>query len=169
MRGAMVGELDEAATMSDSRDERPTDESQDFEMSPSETFAHNSAMRVSGANRGDSPHRTQRALASIVLGFELIVVFLIGMTIFGLSLLDPPELGIWGGVIMCASTILALSLMRVGFVGIIIGWVVHVLMFLSAIVLPMVLIVAVIFTALWVYCMIKGAKIDREREAWLAG
>jgi hypothetical protein len=25
-----------------------------------------------------------------------------------------------------------------------------------------------LFTALWVYCMVKGAKIDRDRAAWLA-
>jgi len=33
-------------------------------------------------------------------------------------------------------------------------------------VLPMALIVGVIFGALWVYCMIRGAAIDRERAAW---
>ena len=67
-------------------------------LSPSETFAHNSAMRVSGGARDGSAMKTQRALASIVLGFELIVVFLIGMTVFGLGILEPRELGIWGGL-----------------------------------------------------------------------
>lgn len=139
----------------------------ELELSPSETFAHNTAMRVSGGAR-DGAMKTQRALASIVLGFEMIVVFLIGMTVFGLGLLEPPELGIWGGVGLVVVIIVALGLMRVGRVGIYLGWAVHALMLLSAIVLPMAIVVGVIFTALWVYCMVRGARIDREREAWIA-
>ena len=123
-------------------------------------------MRIAGAGRADSSAKTQRALASIVLGFELVVVFLIGMTIFGLGLLEPRELGIWGGLGLCAVIILALATMRFGKVGIVIGWAVHGLMLLSAIVLPMAIIVGIIFTALWVYCMVKGARIDRDRLAW---
>lgn len=138
----------------------------DLPLSPSESFAHNSAMRVSGGARGDASMRTQRALASIVLGFELIVVFLIGMTVFGLGILTPPELGIWGGVGLCAIIVAALGLMRFGRVGIVLGWIVHALVLASGIVLPMALVVGVIFTALWIYCMVKGAQIDRTRIAW---
>lgn len=148
---------------------RQHDDADDLQLSPSETFAHNSAMRVSGASTAGPEMRTQRALASIVLGFELIVVFLIGMTIYGLSLLEPAALGIWGGVGLCVVIIAALAVMRMGRAGIYIGWIVHALMFASAIVLPMALVIAVIFTALWVYCMIRGARIDRERVAWLKG
>lgn len=137
-------------------------------LSPSETFAHNSAMRVSGGARDGSAMKTQRALASIVLGFELIVVFLIGMTVFGLGILEPRELGIWGGLGLCALIVVALGLMRFGRVGIVLGWVVHGLVLLSGIVLPMALVVGVIFTALWIYCMVKGAQIDRNRVRYLA-
>lgn len=147
----------------------PDDLTPELRLSPSETLAHNAAMRVSGGAREASSAKTQRALASIVLGFELIVVFLIGMTIYGLALLEPRELGIWGGVGLCAVIIIALGTMRFGRVGIVLGWIVHGLMLLSAIVLPMALIVGLIFTALWVYCMIKGAAIDRDRAAWIAG
>lgn len=139
----------------------------DLPLSRSEAFAHNSAMRVSGGTRADAAMKTQRALASIVLGFELIVVFLIGMTVFGLDLLTPPELGIWGGLALCALIIVGLGLMRIGRVGIGIGWAVHALMLASGIVLPMALIVGVIFTALWIYCMVKGAQIDRDRERYI--
>lgn len=132
-------------------------------LSPSESFAHNTAMKVAGA----STAKTQRALASIVLGFELFVVFLIGMTVYGLALLEPRELGIYGGVALCLVILVALGTMRIGRVGIIIGWVLQGLMLLSGIVLPTALIVGAIFTALWVYCMVKGTKIDRDREAWL--
>lgn len=141
----------------------------EFTLSPSESFAHNAAMRVAGAGAAEATNaRTQRALASIVLGFELIVVFLIGMTVFGLGITDPRELGIYGGIGLCAVIIVALATMRFGKVGIWIGWAVHVLMLLSAIVLPMALVVGIIFTALWVYCMVRGTRIDRDRAAWLA-
>lgn len=145
------------------------DADDELTLSPSETLAHNSAMRVAGAGRrgGDPASKTQRALASIVLGFELIVVFLIGMTVFGLAILQPAELGIWGGLALCAVIIVALATMRFGRTGIVIGWSVHALMLLSGFVLPMALIVGVIFTALWIYCMVKGAQIDRDRVVYL--
>lgn len=139
--------------------------SEEFELSPSETVAHNAAVRVSG---GAVKMKTQRALASITLGFELIVAVLIGLAIFGLGLLEPRELGLWlaGGLAsVCA---LALGLMRFGRVGIVLGWIVHVMMLATAFIMPMALIVAALFTALWVFCMIKGVQIDRARAKWLA-
>lgn len=139
----------------------------ELQLSPSESFAHQAAMRVSGGNAQTAAAKTQRALASIVLGFELIVVFLIGMTVFGLGITEPRELGIYGGLGLCAVIIVALATMRRGNVGIWIGWTVHVLMLVSGFVLPMAFLVGAIFTALWVYCMVKGARIDRDRAAWL--
>lgn len=136
----------------------------DFDLSPSERMAHNSAMRLSGASRG---HRsTQRALASIVLGFELIIVVLIGLTLFGLGTLEPRELGLFLGGGLAVIIIVALAFMRAGRVGIILGWVVHVLMIGCGFLLPISFVVGALFTGLWIYCMIKGAQIDRDRRAW---
>lgn len=112
--------------------------------------------------------KTQRALASITLGFELIVVVLIGLAIFGLGLLEPRELGLWIAGGMAFACVLALALMRFGRVGIALGWVVHALMLITAIIIPTALIVGLLFTALWVFCMIKGAQIDRQRALWIA-
>nr|WP_233613522.1 DUF4233 domain-containing protein [Leucobacter edaphi] len=123
-------------------------------------------MRISGARRGGQS--TQKALASIVLGFELIIVVLIGLTLFGLGTLEPRELGLYIGGGLAVVIIAGLGLMRVGRVGIIIGWAVHALMLLTGILLPMAIIVGALFSALWVYCMVKGASIDRGREAWIA-
>lgn len=152
----------------DPRHDASPSDPEELRLSPSETFAHNSAMRVAGAGRDGGEAKTQRALASIVLGFELIVVFLIGMTTFGLALLEPAELGIWGGLALCAVIVVALATMRFGKVGIILGWIVHGLILLTAFVLPVALVVGVVFSALWVYCMIKGAGIDRDRAAHFA-
>ncbi|MFC7765293.1 DUF4233 domain-containing protein [Leucobacter soli] len=103
-----------------------------------------------------------------MLGFELIVVVLIGLSIFGLALLEPRELGLWIAGGLALACLLGLGFMRMGRIGIAIGWLVHLLMLATAIIMPMALVVGVIFTALWVYCMVKGAQIDRQRAAWLA-
>lgn len=142
------------------------DEEPELRLSPSETMAHNSAMRLAGARRG--PRSTQKALASIVLGFELIIVVLIGLTLFGLSVLEPRELGLVIGGGLAAVIVLGLATVRLGRIGIVIGWIVHALMLGTAILLPQALIVGLLFTALWIYCMIKGAQIDRARLQWLA-
>lgn len=120
-------------------------------------------MQIAGG-RG-ARRSTQRALASIVLGFELFVVFLAGMTVFGLGVVEPRELGIWGGLGLCAVILVALGTMRIGKVGLWIGWAVHGLMFLAAFVLPPALIVVAIFTGLWIYCMVVGARLDRQAAA----
>ncbi len=143
-----------------------TDSEDDLVLSPSETMAHNSAMRISGGARG--PRSTQRALASIVLGFELIVVVLIGLTMFGLGITEPRELGLVLGGGLGLLIIVALGVMRRGRAGILLGWIIHALMLLTAFLLPMALIVGLLFTGLWIYCMVKGAQIDRDRAAWLA-
>ncbi|WP_449277333.1 DUF4233 domain-containing protein [Leucobacter sp. GX24907] len=137
----------------------------ELRLSPSETVAHNSAMRISGARRG--AQSTQRALASIVLGFELIIVVLIGLAVFGLSAVEPRELGLYGGGAFALLIIIALAVMRRGRVGIVLGWVVHVLLLACGLILPMAVFVGVLFTALWIFCMIRGAQIDRDRIAWM--
>lgn len=140
-------------------------EPEDLTLSPSERMAHNSAMRIAGASRGE--RSTQRALASIVLGFELIIVVLIGLTIFGLGTLEPRELGLYLGGGLAVVIITALALMRTERTGIILGWAVHVLMLACGFLLPIAVVVGILFGALWVYCMVKGTQIDRNRRAWL--
>ncbi|MBT1018487.1 DUF4233 domain-containing protein [Canibacter sp. lx-72] len=132
----------------------------DLRLSPSEQLGYSSATGIAGSGARSS---TQRALASVTLGFELIVVFLVGLAIFGLRLLDPPELGIIAGVAVCGLCILALALMRRTKIGIYIGWAVQAIVFLGGFFLTPIFAVALMFGSLWVYCMIKGAKIDRER------
>lgn len=146
-------------------DEQPSDD-EELRLSPSETMAHNSAMRVAGSQ--PDRQKTQKALASIVLGFELFVVVLMGFTLFGLSVFEPRELGLYAGGALALVCIMGLALMRARHVGIVIGWIAHALMLSVAILLPMSLIVSLLFTALWVYCMIKGAQIDRDRRDWIA-
>lgn len=140
-------------------------ESEDIPLSPSERVGMNAVNKISGNSKGRGS--TQAALASIILGFEIFVIFLTGLTTFGLRVFDPPEMGIWGGIGLCVLTVIALALMRTG-VGIWLGWLVQALLLLSAIFLPGILFVGVIFTAVYAYGMIKGAQIDRQKAVWRA-
>lgn len=137
-------------------------------LSPSEQAAHNAALRFAGAGKGHVEAKTQRALASITLGFELIIVVLVGLTIFGLSLLHPRELGLVMAGVLALMCILALVTMRFGNIGIFIGWVVHALMLATTFILPAAGIVALMFTGLYVFSNIKGARIDRDRAEYFA-
>jgi hypothetical protein len=137
-----------------------SDNEPELVLSPSETLGAGAAMHLAGGRT--AKRSTQRALASIVLGFELFVVFLAGMTVFGLGSIEPRELGIWGGLALCALILVALGTMRLGKVGLWLGWLIHVLMFAAGFVLPPFLFVAAIFTALWIYCMVVGARLDRQ-------
>lgn len=110
------------------------------------------------------PRSTRNALASVVLGFELIIVFLGGLTIFGLNALEPRELGIWIGVSLAGLMILALALIRTP-LGIPIGWVAQFGMLATGFILPGLFIAGALFTGLWIYCMVVGGRMDRERAA----
>lgn len=134
-------------------------------MSPSERMGDRAATRIAGAS---GTKKTQKALASVVLGFELIVVFLVGLTVFGLRAVDPPELGIYGGAGMAALIIVALALMRRGDVGLWLGWAIHAAYFIAGIVLIPAIFVGLVFGALWIFCMIRGAQVDRARQQFAA-
>lgn len=144
-----------------------------MKLSPSEATAFDAAERVSGttrrargANADPAAPKTQKALASIMLGFEVLVVLLIGLAIHGLGLLDPRWLGLVIAGTLILACIVSLGLMRVGRIGIVCGWVTHGLMVATAAIMPMSLVVSLPFLALWIFCMIKGAQVDRDRIAY---
>ncbi|HUH52478.1 MAG TPA: DUF4233 domain-containing protein [Microbacteriaceae bacterium] len=108
---------------------------------------------------------TEITLATIVLGFEVVVVFLTGLTIFGLKLTAPPGLALIVTGVALLGLVFAMATMRRGRVGIISGWILHALYFLPILILPSVGILAIIFGALWVFAVLKGRTIDRMRES----
>jgi hypothetical protein len=106
---------------------------------------------------------TKRSLASVVLGFELVIVFLGGLTIFGLNAVEPRELGIVIGVSLAGVIIVALSLIRTP-VGIPLGWATQGGMLATGFLVPALFIVGALFFGLWIYCMVIGGRMDRERN-----
>ncbi|GAA1443809.1 DUF4233 domain-containing protein [Leifsonia poae] len=102
-------------------------------------------------------------LGSIVLGFELIVVFLGALVLFGLKAL-PPAIALGGGAVVVVVIIAAVGLLRYP-VGIWLGWLVQLVVVAAGFLVPAFFIVGAIFTAMWTYCMIAGARIDRNNKA----
>lgn len=127
---------------------------------------------VSGQEQGGKPARAPRPrrertirelLGSIVLGFELIVVFLGALVLFGLQSL-PAAVALGGGALLVVLMLIALGTLRSS-VGIVLGWFVQLVVVAAGFLVPAFFIVGAIFTAMWAYCMIVGARIDRNKKA----
>ncbi|MEV4738386.1 MULTISPECIES: DUF4233 domain-containing protein [unclassified Microbacterium] len=117
------------------------------------------------ARRPRPPRTLVQKLAPIVLGFESIVVFLAGLTIFGLKTL-PAGIPQWwgivaGGVVGLACIVVAGMITKPW--AITAGWVIQVVIALSAILVPAILLVVVIFGGMWAYATIMGARLDARR------
>ncbi|WP_194419837.1 DUF4233 domain-containing protein [Microbacterium abyssi] len=115
--------------------------------------------------------RAQRTLvqklAPIVLGFEAIVVVLVGLTIFGLKTLPagiPQWWAVVGGLVVAVAMI-ALAGMITKPWAIAAGWVLQGIVALSAIFVPAILLVVLVFGGMWAYATIMGARLDARRPA----
>ena len=122
---------------------------------------------VTDAPASGRPPRRQRSLrellGSIVLGFELLVVFLGALVLFGLHSL-PAAVALGGGAALIVLTIVAIGLLR-NTAGVVLGWVIQLIVVAAGLLVPAFFIVGAIFTAMWAYCMIAAARIDRNNRA----
>lgn len=105
----------------------------------------------------------RRSLASIVLGFELVVVFLATLVIFGLSDL-PAWVTLGGGALLCLIMIAVLGLLRYNW-AYAIGWLIQVVIVATGFLNPAMFVVGALFAGMWTYCMISGSRIDRRNSS----
>jgi hypothetical protein len=112
----------------------------------------------------------RRSLASIVLAFEVVVVFLGALVIWGLSREDGGPFGLPTWVPLAAGGVLILlmlatiPLLRFEW-AYVLGWALQALVLASGLLNPAMYLVGAIFGGMWVYCMIVGTRIDRARAA----
>ena len=120
-----------------------------------------------------APRSVRQSLASIVLGFETIVVFLAALVIWGLaptengSLGPPPWVALAAGGVLILGLIATIGLLRYPW-AFTLGWVLQVLILATGLLNPAMYFVGVLFGGLWWYCMVVGARIDRDRTAAFA-
>ncbi|QEO15940.1 DUF4233 domain-containing protein [Agromyces intestinalis] len=116
------------------------------------------------------PSSVRRSLASIVLAFETIVVFLAALVLWGLA---DASGGVWGlpswaalvaGGVIILLLVATIGLLRFRF-AFWLGWAIQVVVIVAGIINPAMYVVGALFGGLWAYCMVVGARIDRDRAA----
>lgn len=114
-----------------------------------------------------APRTLVQKLAPIVLGFEAIVVFLAGLTIFGLKSL-PAAIPQWWAIIGAAIVALAM-VAAAGMItkpwAINAGWALQAIVALSGFFVPAILLVVLVFGGMWAYATIMGARLDARGPA----
>ncbi|WP_241986404.1 DUF4233 domain-containing protein [Cryobacterium psychrophilum] len=108
------------------------------------------------------PRSVKRSLASIVLGFESIVVFLAALVTFGLGSL-PPLVALGGGAVLCLATVALIGLLRFSW-SYPVGWALQAIIIATGFITPAMFFVGALFAAMWTYCMIQGTRIDNQKE-----
>ena len=113
--------------------------------------------------RPKPPRGLQETLGTIVLGLEIVVLFLGALVVWGLGV-APPGLAFGGGGALIAVAIVAIGTLRSA-VGVVLGWIVQAAIVASGLLIPELYLVGALFVALWAYCMIVGGRIDRRNAA----
>ncbi len=109
-----------------------------------------------------APRSVKRTLATIVLGFEVIVVALAALVIFGLQAL-PPGLALGGGAVLGLAMVAVLALLRYEW-AYVVGWILQLIMVAAGFLNPAMFFVGGMFAAMWAYCMIAGSRIDNQNN-----
>ena len=111
------------------------------------------------------PRSVKRSLATILLGFETIVVFLGAVVTLGLVSVatEPgpvsPLAVIIGGVLLVAAMVALIPLLRYRW-SYAVGWALQAIIIATGFITPAMFFVGALFAAMWTYCMITGSRID---------
>jgi hypothetical protein len=117
-----------------------------------------------GAGR---PARRQRgireSLVAIVLGFEAIVVGLGALTMLGLKAIDIVQATVGGGLVIVI--LVAGALLARFTAGIVLGWLAQAAIMATGFIAGAMFVVGVVFTAMWVFALVQGARIDQTKKS----
>lgn len=103
------------------------------------------------------------SLLSIVLGLEAVLMFFVMLTAFGVRAL-PPAVAFGGGIALIVALLFSGRLLRYPW-GVWVGWALQAVLIALGIVLPVMFFIGTGFTAIWVYCFVKGRQIDIAKRA----
>jgi uncharacterized membrane protein len=102
-----------------------------------------------------------------VLVIEAIVLFFAGLVAFGLKVLEP-ALPAWVALpaagVAIVVLLVATQLLRFRW-GVWLGWVLQAALIALGILVPTMYVVGVGFTLFWIYCFIRGRRIDAAKSS----
>ncbi|HEX5512196.1 MAG TPA: DUF4233 domain-containing protein [Actinomycetales bacterium] len=103
-------------------------------------------------------------LAAICLGLEAFVVFF--ATLVAASLAPVPTATAWvAGLVLTAACIVGAGLVRRPH-GLVVGWVLQGLVLATGFWVPAMFALGGIFVVIWVWFLLLGNRIDRDRARW---
>lgn len=119
----------------------------------------------------DAPQRVssvRRPLGAIILGFEVVVLFLGTLVLYGLDAFAPLGWPDWsalvvGGVLIVTSIVAIALLPRP--ISIVLGWAVQIVVLLGAVLNLALLAAGVLFGGIWWYAMRAGARLEAQQRA----
>jgi hypothetical protein len=123
---------------------------------------------LSSAKRVSKPRRKRsvtESLLSVVLVLEAFVLFFASLTLFGLKVFEPvfpAWVALPAGAVAILVFLATTAVLRFGW-GIAIGWVLQAGLIALGILTPFMYVVGGGFALLWIYCFIRGRRIERGR------
>lgn len=112
---------------------------------------------------------TKRALSSILMAFESLVVFFATLVAFGTKVLGPTNENaatVWA-VGLSLSILFILTPAILGKPGSYsFGWILQVAVIFIGVWVPLMYVVGAIFLCLWIWAMVAGGTIDKARAAY---
>jgi len=118
--------------------------------------------RMSRHSGGRRDRGVRESLMAIVLGFEALVVGLGALTVFGLKALEPVPAFVGGGLVI--AVLVAAVLVARYTAGVVLGWIAQAAVIASGFLVGAMFAVGIVFVAMWIFALVRGAKIDQSRN-----
>jgi hypothetical protein len=112
---------------------------------------------------------TKRALSSILMAFESLVVFFATLVAFGTKALGPTTENaatVWAAGLTLAVTLIVTPALLGKPGSYIFGWVLQIIVIFTGVWVPLMYVVGGIFLCLWIWAMVAGGTIDKARAAY---
>ncbi len=103
------------------------------------------------------------SLLSIALGLEAALVFFVALAVFRFDRL-PPAVAFGGGAAVILILLLATRMLRYRW-GVWLGWVLQLGLIATGFLLPLMFFIGAGFAAIWTFCFVVGARLDRRTAA----
>jgi hypothetical protein len=112
---------------------------------------------------------TKRALSSILMAFESLVVFFATLVAFGTKALGPTTENaatVWAAGLTLAVTLIVTPALLGKPGSYIFGWALQIVVVFTGVWVPLMYVVGGIFLCLWIWAMVAGGTIDKARAAY---